>query len=333
MNLSAAIYAIRWLLRDTFRQAAASGLFGLMLGVSGLCILFCLSVGVAGDTPLRRPGETVEFLPAHDPQATPSRLANQGVTVVRGELTLGFGAVRVPLGRDGTDAVRFVQLLLAGGVADAAGLLLALVWTAGFLPTFLDPSAAAVLLAKPVPRWSLLVGKYLGVLAFVGFQAAVFVGGTWLALGLGTGIWDPLYLWCLPLLLVHFAIFFSFSTLLAVGTRSTVTCVIGSLLFWFLCWGMNYGRHAVVALPDLEGVSAALPALVEAGYWILPKPADMGMILFDALQADNYFSRITAFQLLRSRGAFLPELSLVTSLLFTAAVLAVAAWQFVTTDY
>ena len=41
---------------------------------------------------------------------------------------------------------------LAGVVADTAGVLLALLWTAGFLPTFLEPAAVTVLLAKPAPR-------------------------------------------------------------------------------------------------------------------------------------------------------------------------------------
>ena len=63
------------------------------------------------------------------------------------------------------------ELILAGGIAGTFGLLLTLVWTAGFVPTFLDPSAASVLLAKPSPRWQLLLGKYFGVLAFVGFQS------------------------------------------------------------------------------------------------------------------------------------------------------------------
>src|SRR5262249_46159981 len=143
MNLPAALYAIRWLVKDTFRQAVASGICALMLGVSGLCVLVCLSVGVAGGAPLHRPGQQAEFLPAGDNDATPEKLANQGVDVISGDLTLAFGAIRLQLGRDREDAVRFLQLLLAGAVADTAGILLILVWTAGFLPTFLDPSAAA----------------------------------------------------------------------------------------------------------------------------------------------------------------------------------------------
>jgi hypothetical protein len=333
MDLPTAILTIRWMFRDTLRQSLASGIFWLMLGVSVLSILFCFSAGIDGSGPLQRPGELSEFLPQHDPQADPEKAAKSGVSIIQGQLTLGFGAIRLPLGRDAEDAVHFLQCLLAGGVADAAGLLLALIWTAGFLPTFLEPSAAAVLLAKPVPRWSLLTGKYLGVLAFLGFQALVFVGGTWMALGLRTSVWTPTYLLCIPLLLLHFAVFFSCSTLIAVCTRSTVACVFGSILFWLMCWGMNYGRHVLAAMPDLEMMSPAFRRLVEAGYWILPKPADMGMLLFDALQAGNSFSRLFELQTLQSHGAFYPELSVLTSVLFTVALLVVAARQLNTTDY
>ncbi len=333
MNLSAAIYSIRWLVRDTFRQARASGIFWLMLGVSALCVLLCLSVGARGPLTLGGDGEAAEFVSPRDPAVDPAKAAAQGVDVAGAEMSLAFGAVRLPLARDVRDGVRFLQLLLAGGVADAAGVLLALVWTAGFLPTFLEPSAASVLLAKPAPRWSLLAGKYLGVLAFVAFQAVVFVGGTWAALGLRTGVWDAAYLWCVPLLLVHFAIFFSFSTLIAVCTRSTVACVVGSLLFWALCWGMNYGRHVVVGLPDAKEMQGALSSAVEAGYWVLPKPADMNILLFDALDAGKHFGPNTAMRAARDGDAFAPEMSILSSLLFTVVMLFVAGRQFLTTDY
>lgn len=141
-----------------------------MLGVSILCTLVSLSVKVEGSTRLHRPGERADFLPRHDPQADPAKTAKEGVDIVSGDLTLAFGAIRAPLGRDAEDAVHFLQLILAGAVADTAGLLLALIWTAGFLPTFLEPAAASVLLAKPVPRGTLLFGKYLGVLVFVAFR-------------------------------------------------------------------------------------------------------------------------------------------------------------------
>jgi hypothetical protein len=153
------------------------------------------------------------------------------------------------------------------------------------------------------------------------------------ALGLATGVWNPAYLNCIPLLLLHFAIFFSFSVLLAVLTRSTVACVIGSLLFWLLCWGLNFGRHAVLLSPEMQGMPGVTHFLMEAAYWIMPKPADLGVLLFDALEAENYFARALNVKALQARDAFHPELSVLSSLAFTGVVLGAAAYQFITTDY
>src|SRR5262249_27203237 len=68
MNLPAALYAIRWLVRDTFRQSLASRIFWVMLAVSALCVFVCLSVGVQGDVSLQRPDEPPEFVPKTDPK-------------------------------------------------------------------------------------------------------------------------------------------------------------------------------------------------------------------------------------------------------------------------
>jgi len=254
MNFSSASMTIRWLIRDTFRQSLASGIFWLQLAISGVAVMLCLSAGIQGDALPAVPGEPVEILDELEWQkqmARPPEFRDK-FNRRQGELTLLFGTVRVPLGRDRTDMVRRIEVFLAGGVADTAGILLALIWTAGFLPSFLEASSASVLLAKPPPRWTLLAGKYLGVLAFVLVQATIFVLGTWLALGIKTAVWDPLYLVCIPMLMLHFAIFFSFSVFLAVWTRSTVACVFWSIVFWLMCWGMNYGHHAFLAM-SLQG--------------------------------------------------------------------------------
>jgi ABC-type transport system involved in multi-copper enzyme maturation permease subunit len=308
----------RWLVRDTFAQALSSRLFWLMLGISAVVIAFCLSVSVDGGESLR-PADDFELDKPH------------------GHLLLGFGAFRGPLFRDGEAAVCFLQLVLAQGVAGGGGILLALVFTAGFVPAFLDPRASAVLLTKPVPRWLLLLGKSGGVLAFVGFQAAVFVLGTWVALGLRTGYWPAGYLLCLPVLLIHFAAIYSGSVLLGVCTRSTVVAVFGSVVLWLLCWAMNYGRHAVVALPHLDPGAAAFPesfqALTEAAYWLLPKPADLGMILQQAVAGNGEPFPVREFEAVRQMHSFWPELSILSSLGFAAALFAAAARHLARAEY
>jgi hypothetical protein len=180
----------------------------------------------------------------------------------------------------------------------------------------------------------LLLGKYLGVLAFAGFQITVFIVGTWLALGVRTGFWVNSYLWGIPLLLLQFASVYSFSVLLAVWTRSTLACVFGSVAFWFLCWGMNYGRHCVIALESsMPPLSPLLRGLTEAGYWILPKPVDLLVLLHTALDVGESFRTLPELKTVQDLGAFHPVASLLASLCFAAALVLIAARQLATTDY
>ncbi len=330
MNFPAFVFLVRWLVRETFRQALAARTFWLMLSVSGLCILFCLSIRIDGGESLHHPDEIELLTPDNKPLTGPNPLA--------GQISFAFGAVHAPLHRDAESEVHFLQSLLGLWVAGTLGTLVALIWTAGFLPAFLEPGAAAVLLAKPVPRWVLLAGKCLGVLAFVAFQEVVFFVGTWAALGLRTGVWPPQYLLCIPLLLIHFIVIYSFSALLAVCTRSTVACIFGAILFWFCCYAVNYGRHTIVALPYLEPdaapFSSSIQGLTEVGYWILPKPGDCVIILDQALGASDHFDVLPkTFRVAVEREAFDPGLSLLTSLLFSAALLAAAGQQLAVTDY
>lgn len=366
MTPSAAWIILRQLVRDTFRQSRASGIFWMMLVVTSVCVLLCLSVRVSGDVAIRGGEEPPLFRPPPSPwqvasavvlplastgllqsipllatserawrsqELNPDLARREGVDIVGGRLTLAFGAVAIPIRRDRADAVRTLQLFFAGGIADTLGLLLALIWTAGFLPTFLEPAAASVLLAKPVPRWALLLGKYVGVLAFVAFQAILFVGLTWLALAVRTGVWEAAYLWSIPLLLLQFAVFFSFSVLIAVSTRSTVACVLGSILFWFLGWGMNYAWIMIGAVPESQAFTPLVLRLVDLAYWISPKPIDLGLILFNALDAQQHFAKPAFFQTLETKEAFSPEWSILSSLSITAVVLGLSTYEFSTTDY
>ena len=63
-DLPSAIRTLRWMVRDTFRQSLASKLFWVMLGITVLCSVFCLSMSV--NTPgerVRHPDEIPDRLP------------------------------------------------------------------------------------------------------------------------------------------------------------------------------------------------------------------------------------------------------------------------------
>ncbi len=350
MNGSPRFAPLGPLIRDTFRQAWASGISAMMLTVTAVCALLCLSVTISGDVSLHDPNETVLFLPTPSPPATaptgntvpngrpilendPESARREGIETLQGRMSLAFGAVSFPVSRERADAVHFLELVLAGGIAGTVGLLLALIWTAGFMPTFLEPGAAAALLAKPIARWQLLLGKYFGVLTFAAFHVVLFVGATWFALGLRTTIWDLDYLWCIPLLLLQFAVFYSFSVLLAVVSRSTVTCVFGAVLFWLLAWGINYGSIMARNVVETRSLPPATVALANTAYWIFPKPIDGGLILFNALNASRHFEKPLVFTLLESWRGFSPALSILSSFAITIALLAFSAYELQATDY
>jgi ABC-type transport system involved in multi-copper enzyme maturation permease subunit len=324
-----AIRTVRWMVRDTFRQSLASRLFWVMTGITVLCTLFCLgiSVNTPGERP-RHPDEIPDRLPkGYDPKA-----AAEGIPESGGTMTLGFGLFELAVPKFRDDAVRFFQVWLAGILADTAGVLLALLWTAGFLPTFLEPQAVTVLLAKPAPRWSLVLGKYLGVVLFVALHALLFVFGTWLGMGLSTGVWGGAYWLAVPLLVINFAVFYAFSAFLAVCTRSTVVAVFGTLLFWVLCWAVNLTHHHLIAA-EVQGVTPAASFLMDVAYWTLPKPLDLSGIFYDAMGAAAYSAPVPELAAVKAKGRLYPELAVLTSLLSAAAFLALAVYEFRTTDY
>jgi hypothetical protein len=95
---------------------------------------------------------------------------------------------------------------------------------------------------------------------------------------------------------------------------------------------MNYGRHTLVGLDPSEAV-AALGRPTEIGYWLLPKPADFGLILYDALGADRFSTPMFEFRRVQERGLFHPLASVLSSLAFGALLLALTAYEFMNEDY
>ena len=107
-------------------SAVASRVFWIMLAFSGICIVFCLGVSIQGGDNLRPEGDFLYHPKTGEPLSGPAPDL--------GHMNLLFGAMRVPLFRDREAGVHLIGVILASWVAGAAGLLLSLVWTAGFVP-------------------------------------------------------------------------------------------------------------------------------------------------------------------------------------------------------
>ena len=133
-----------------------------------------------------------------------------------------------------------------------------------------------------------------------------------------------------PLLVLNFGIFYSVSAFLAVVSRSTVVCIFGTLVFWMLCWTVNYTHLRLLATP-LEGLSGTF--LLDVAYWVLPKPLDMGGVFYDAMRATGFAAPVPELDAVQQKGLLHPELSVITSGLFAIVVLFLSAFEFKSTDY
>ncbi|MGF1578145.1 MAG: ABC transporter permease [Gemmataceae bacterium] len=340
LDAPAILYAVRWMIHDTFRQALTTNLFWVMLVLSGIFIVFCLGTKVT--TGLLDPDPKAAELTSISQEGKPIPVTDR-LDRKLGEISLLFGAVTIPETRYAEEAVIFIRWVMSSFVAGVLGFLLLLIWTSGFVPDFLQPSSASVLLTKPIPRWVIIFGKYLGVLTFVAFQLTVFFLGTWFALGIRNGVWDMGYLLGIPLVLLHFGTVYSFAVLIGVVTRSSIASIFSSLAFWLACWGMNYGRHHVVRIVN-ESAAKSEPSpfgavtrmLTELGYWAFPKPVDIRIVTERVLAAGSKQIPTISADLgidTFNQYQFMPEFSILASVFVAIGFLALAAHQLATTDY
>jgi hypothetical protein len=324
-GLGLTLGAISTLVVDTFRQAIASRLMILAVGLAALGVLACLSIRIDGPMSLVVKGE-IELM-------GPNQKPLTGSSEPLGRMSIGFGLVKVPIFRDVKSEVGFLEALIARWAAGVAGTLLLLASTAGFLPEFLKPGAASILLAKPVPRWTLLTGKALGVLVFVAVLTGAFVVGTWLAIGLKTKVWAPGYLMAWPLLVVQFAGLYMASVVAATCTRNATVSLFTALACWVICLGVNHSRDSLNVQDGSPPHPRVTQVAIQAAYWVLPKPLDFSKILEQAVGASDHFAEAADPDEDVTGGKLGITLSLASSLAFAAVMLGIAARQLSTTDY
>ena len=78
MNTRRTVATVKQLIRDTFRQAWASGISWMMLAVTAICVVLCLSVSVSGDVNLHGSEESPLLLTAAASRCGPSVGAGTG---------------------------------------------------------------------------------------------------------------------------------------------------------------------------------------------------------------------------------------------------------------
>jgi hypothetical protein len=140
------------------------------------------------------------------------------------------------------------------------GLLVAVLVTASVIPQMLDPGSIHLLLSKPVSRSLLYLAKFAGGCAFVLLASTYLFVGLWLILGARLGIWEPRLLWCIPIYVVSFAVYYSVTALAGLIWRNTIVAVIVTMLFWVACTLVGWSKESFESTIRRYRIARVVPA-------------------------------------------------------------------------
>jgi ABC-type transport system involved in multi-copper enzyme maturation permease subunit len=232
---------VTWaLVRDTFREAFARKIFWGFLGCSTALILFFVFI--------------LKIDVVQGAMATVSLFGNT---------------------RQGGDVQRLVRQT-HGAIAAflyTAGMFLAVFASAGLIPSVFEPGRIELLLSKPVARYHILLGRYIGNVLVIAANIFYLVLAVWLVFGWKTGVWTVGFLWSSVLTVFVFCVLLTVVMLVAVLSESAVVATM-------VTFGIMLISPILAQQRILERLltSEWSRNLVRVLYYALPKVFDLGRI-------------------------------------------------------
>lgn len=140
---------------------------------------------------------------------------------------------------------------------------------AGYIPNMIESGSIDLVLSKPIRRWHIYFGKYLGGLLL--YSVVLFIAYVLIFVGIGfkTGIWHWKFFGALPMTLFSLALLFSIIAWVGLWTRSTLMSAILGLVYYVIV------DSAIGYLGDLGGTPflanvPAIEAMAEFVKFIFP---------------------------------------------------------------
>ena len=129
----------------------------------------------------------------------------------------------------------WVLSILINYVSGSIGLIAGLLVTSAIVPQMFEPGSITLLLSKPVSRSLLFFSKFVSGCAFMLINMSYLIVGLWLIAGWRYDIWNHRMLWCIPMFLFIFLIYYSVSSLAGIIWKSPVVSVVVTIGFYLSC--------------------------------------------------------------------------------------------------
>ncbi len=121
----------------------------------------------------------------------------------------------------------------------------AIIVTSSIIPETFRSGSLHLMLSKPISRTWLFLSKFFGGCSFVLVNFVYIILGLYLIAGLRFGIWNNGLLYCIPLLLFVFIIFYCVSSLAGILWGNAIVCVVSCMVFWGFCFAIGFVREVM----------------------------------------------------------------------------------------
>ncbi len=183
---------------------------------------------------------------------------------------------------------QFEPLVLGMQTGLAKGLFLGLMLfgvfaTAGTIPDTMEKGTIDLYLSKPLGRWELLLGKYLGAVAVILANILFFVGGLWLIFGAKIGIWNWQFLLSSLTMSFMFACIFSIVLFLGVVFRNTAIPIIGCFIYLVVIDNVLENRAIMFSFTE----NKILHNILDGLYYTFPQISGMQKALANQIMHES----------------------------------------------
>ena len=153
------------------------------------------------------------------------------------------------------------------------GIFMALFATSNLIPTFLKPGFIDLFIAKPLSRFQILAGRYVGAVSIVAFNIFYLIFFSWIILSIKTGIWNSGFLMAGIMIILTFAVLYTLMMILSLLTGSGPFSLMLTYLILFFS-PLLLQRDKIYALLSAKFYGY----LIDGIYYFLPKTAELGNI-------------------------------------------------------
>jgi ABC-type transport system involved in multi-copper enzyme maturation permease subunit len=161
----------------------------------------------------------------------------------------------------------FIVAPLFGG-----GLFLSIFSASSFIPKMLEKGNIDLILSKPIARWQIILGKFLGGVLIVFFNIAYLIIAIWILIGFKFSIWDANLLYSILTITFTFAALYSLIIFIGITTQSSVLAMMLSYLIFFILSPILSARDSISYFLN----SPIWEKILDVLYYIIPKTSELG---------------------------------------------------------